>query len=234
MKTILFSLWGLDFYSHGVLLTLGIILATLVALPLARQRQLDNRWLLDNLVYIILFGIVGSRLAYVLIYHKQVTDISQVFAIWQGGLISWGGMVTGLLIILILLHRQKEKIYSWLDVLMVSFLLGVAVSRLGGWLADDVPGVTGSSFLTINGRYPIALIEAGLDFLLFLALLSKFAKVGKGVMFWWGLLGYALIRTILSAWRIEETIWLLKIGQLTGIIVLLISLLGLLKINRER
>ena len=227
-KIILFS-WGkIDFYSHGVFLSLGIIIAGLLTWQLAKKHQLNSRWLADNLVYLILVGLIGGRLGYVLFYPQQITDFWQIFAVWEGGLVSWGAMAAGLIFACLSLIRQKN-LSRWLDVLMVGFLFGLAVARVGGFLAGDVYGVTSNNIIAINNRLPVALIESIFTFGLGLWLLFRFNRFSEGMIFWTGLVGYGILRGLLGFWRVEGSWGTIKFDQIIAIIIIISSLTLLLR-----
>ena len=93
-----FTLFGKDVYWYGVLITLGVVFAFLHAYLRSRQEKgikLDD--LLDVAIWLILLGIVGARLYYVLFTLSEYDTLLDVIAIWNGGLAIYGAIIAGAL-----------------------------------------------------------------------------------------------------------------------------------------
>lgn len=218
-------------YSHGLLIITGVIAGALLCFLLAKRARLETHDLLDNLSTTVLLGIIGARIAYAVVYHDQLSSFWQTFYIWQGGLVSWGGILVGLLVLLLLFRHQNKPIRRWFDIVSISFLLGLAIGRIGCYLAGDLQGKISSSY---PQGFPLALWESGLSFVLFLVLLFVHLKVKNlknSFITVYAVFGYSLIRLIIDGNRIGDKIFLnLNSSQIFAAVVAVILLFYYLRL----
>jgi prolipoprotein diacylglyceryl transferase len=87
------------------------------------------------------FGVLGARL-----YH-DVTSWSEVpdtwwgpFAVWEGGLGIWGGILFGVLAGAVIVHRAGESVTRMMDAVAPGLLVAQAIGRLGNWWNQELFG----------------------------------------------------------------------------------------------
>jgi len=190
----------------------------------AKKYELNRQSLVDNISTIILVGIVGARLTYAIVNHQELESFWQTFYIWQGGLVSWGGFIAGLITTIILLRSQKQPIKPWMDGFALATLLGVAIGRIGCFLAGDIIGKSTSLFP--NG-FPVALSESVLVAVMLVGLFIVKMRIRQrnGMIFIESAFGYSIIRLIIDSFRDEPKILFdLSISQIMAVIVALLTL----------
>jgi len=229
MYPVLFKIGSLTFYSHGLLAVLGIIAGAWFLYYLAKKEKLNREYLFDNLVYSVLFGIVGARLTYFFLYPDQFVRWQEVFFLWNGGMVSYGGFIAGGIAFYLLLKSQKQDIAKWFDLSAIGFSLGLCFGRIGNLLAGEYSGVSTDKF-SIGGVVPVTFYEAILLLLIFALTLLGYRlkkKVGlsKGQLFAVFMILYGLGRFIIDFWR-DEKIALagLSLGQFVSLAVLSLGL----------
>ena len=86
-------------------------------------------------------GIVGARL-----YH-DVTSWNEVpdhwwgpFAVWQGGLGVWGGILFGVLAGAWIVHRSGQSVRLFMDAVAPGLLLAQGIGRIGNWFNQELFG----------------------------------------------------------------------------------------------
>ena len=93
MYPILFKIGPINLYTYGFFLSLGFLVAILVAGREAKRLGLPEEHFYDLCFYIILAAIVGSRLLFVLVSPGPfLQNPLKIFAIWEGGLVFHGGL----------------------------------------------------------------------------------------------------------------------------------------------
>ena len=227
MYPILFRIGKINFYSHGFMIAVGFLVATTVLFWLAKREKLSQDKLFDTIIYVFLIGLISSRITYFIIYYNQFNSWLDIFKFWEGGLVSWGGLIGGFIAAAIILIRQKEKVLKWFDLGTIALLTGWAFGRVGCFLNGCCHGVKSASKLTMHGMVPIQLIESAWVLILAIALflLIKYRLIKNrfdGMIFLLGVGGYCIGRFIIDFWRQEDILFLrLKPGQIASLVVLI-------------
>ena len=229
MYPILFSIGNVNFYTHGLLIAIGSLVGGLVIFYIAKKEQLTTNFLFDLLIFSLFAGVIGARITYVILYYYQVRNWHDMFLIWYGGLVSFGGIIAGFLVAGLILKNKKQNILRWFDIGIIGLLLGWAFGRIGCLLSGDVLGITSVARIAIWGRVPVTLFEsiwsvilAGSLFLLLRYRHKLLQNWGNGIIFYLGLGGYALGRFVIDFFREESVLYILKSGQITSLILLII------------
>lgn len=230
IRPILFQISSFKVYTHGFFLMLGAIFASIVLYWLADRFKYNKSIIFDLIIYTLLFGIIGARITYFILYRSQFESASDLLKIWQGGLVSWGGFILGIIAATIVLKLYKEKILPWLDILLISSLLGLSIGRLGSFLSGELAGVPSQSIFSILGILPITLFESIYNLIIFLTLIVvslKYKNIfSPGILSLNVIMLYSLGRFIIDFWRTEEALALgLSLGQIFSGIVFIVSLI---------
>lgn len=150
--------------THSLLMVIGIAVAYWRLKVFARNQKLSTD-ILDSAVWWgVLGGIISARGLYVLLNIQLYTSIIDVFKVWEGGLVSFGGLLGGLGAAIIFLKRKKQPIIRWLDGGMLYILLGWAIGRIGDLISwGEIGSPTTLPWgLIVNGdvpRHPAQLYE---------------------------------------------------------------------------
>lgn len=224
MYQILFSIGNINFYSYGLFAALAFIVGFCVIEKLYRFKHLNTNNLLDKYFIIIIFSIIFSRLAFFIVYYNHFSNWYEIFYIWQGGLISYGGMIGALLAIL---WKFKINIWQNLDIISIGFLLGTFFWRIGCTLTGEHPTVVSNSWLSIQGHVPVPLLEAvgGLVGFIIAMYVYKKYKLIAGYLFCIVTIYYGLVRLIIDQWRIDNRIGSLTVGQVSGIVLIVLGII---------
>lgn len=138
MRRVLFTIpfgEGLPVFGYGLLLMLGFVSGLLLAIFRARKAGLPKNAVLDVGLIAIAAGVIGARLAFLLIDY-QPTDGGygnwrEWVAVWQGGLTVQGGVALALLAAWIYLRWKNIPVGKMLDVYAPSLALGMGFGRIG-------------------------------------------------------------------------------------------------------
>jgi len=278
MHPILFKIPGLDFpvRSFGVMLAIGFLVGSWILGRLAETRGDDPKGdpaRYSRITVWVLVGVViGARLMYVIVEMARGSAVGQefrssplsIFAVWQGGLVMYGGMFGAIVAGTWCARREKVRVLHAFDLGMVGGFVGQAIGRVGCLLVgDDYGRVVPERFrdlpFPITLRVPEVLPEGSLfgienagevlwatqAWMSVKALIVAFVawQVLKhrryaGQVALWGLLTYAVLRSIVEAFRGDEVrgVWFggtVSTSQLvsaaTGLVVI-----ALLVANRGR
>ena len=123
---------------YGVMLAVGAVAGTWLAARRAEKAGFSRQEVVDVAVYCVLLGVVGARLFYVLehfgYFSSSWRNFLHAFAIWEGGLVYYGGLILAVLYIAYHFMRKdnawEELVKMW-DLAAPSAMAGLAFGRLG-------------------------------------------------------------------------------------------------------
>jgi len=131
MHPILFQFGNVEIRWYGVMIALAFLAGTFLGVREARRKGYDPELIYDLLFYVMLAGIVGARLYYVLVSNPVyfLQHPLDIVAIWRGGLALHGGLLGGLLAGIWFCKKRRLAFWSFADLLTPSVMLGQAVGR---------------------------------------------------------------------------------------------------------
>src|SRR5690606_10110439 len=155
---------------YGLLIALGVLIGAFWALRLCEKRGLDPEKLLDMALWLVIAGVIGARLVYVLTspsaFFGPNGNFIDVFKVWQGGISIHGGVLGVMVAMWFYSRAHKLNMWAYLDTLTPLGALGIMGGRIGnimngtdtgGRLTDWAIGFTwpepGTPFLGAFGRF---------------------------------------------------------------------------------
>lgn len=179
-----FTVLGIDVMWYGVLIGLGFILATLIAMKKAPSHNLDPDLFTDLVIGIIPAAIIGARAYYVIFsWQNYANDWKSIFAVRNGGLAIHGGLIAGFIVAYLICKYKKASYLATIDVAAVVIPLGQAIGRWGNFFNEEAHGVEcdlpWAQIIDGVGYQPTFLYESIWCFLLFLFLMYFDVKLRK-------------------------------------------------------
>jgi len=253
MNPIFLDLGIIQIYWYTVILFVAFLLGGTIALNKAKKEDIDNEFMINFFFYLIPIVIVGARLYYVLFnldyYSNNVIEIVKV---WEGGLAIHGGVIAGLIFTIFYTRRYNIKTLKMFDIMVVSLILGQAIGRWGNFMNSEAYGpITNLETLKnlfipqfiidgmyINGEYyhPTFFYESLWCFIGFIILLI-IGKLNKktGILFSTYLIWYGIGRFLIESLR-QDSLFLgnIKVAQLVSLIYIIVGIITLIKLRKER
>jgi phosphatidylglycerol:prolipoprotein diacylglycerol transferase len=225
-----FVLGPIHLYSYGLLLAAGLLLS----LYLMRHRAAKEGFpqpddCTDIMLAVFVWGFSGARLFYVLQnFSYFAANPLRVFAVWEGGLIFYGGVVASLVGFSITVRMKKLSFWKALDFIAPYTALTQAFGRVGCFLNGccygkpcDLPWAV--HFPQAEGLvHPAQVYEAAYTLVLFAFLLKRSRAVRfEGEISLLYLMLYALGRFLIEFVREPGLTWLgLTHNQWTSIVII--------------
>jgi len=131
---ILFHLGSFPVHSYGVMIALAFLAGLWTAMRRARREKISGDTIGDVTLWLMLGGIVGARAVYVATYWQDQFaggKFSEIFAIWNGGLVYYGGLIGATLAGMIYVGWKRLPLWKIADVLAPSIALGSVFGRIG-------------------------------------------------------------------------------------------------------
>ncbi|MGE4357669.1 MAG: prolipoprotein diacylglyceryl transferase [Candidatus Omnitrophota bacterium] len=183
MYPIIFQIGPVSIYSYGLMLALAFIISTTLAKKRAEREGFSSDLIVNLAVYLLLGGIIGARIVYVIYNYEEFKDqFIQIFMIQRGGLCYYGALIGGFIGGIIFLKKYKLPFSKTADFVSPYIALGQAIGRIGCFLRGCCYGKETSFFLRIRFpdevvyRHPTEIYACILNFLIFLILRHLYRK----------------------------------------------------------
>jgi phosphatidylglycerol:prolipoprotein diacylglycerol transferase len=200
---------------YGVLVALGFLAGLWTAGRRAPLANVSGDTIMDLGPWLILGGIVGARVLFVISYWKENfadQPFSEVFMIQKGGLVFYGGLIGAVLVALVYIYWKKLPVWKTGDILAPSIPLGYVFGRLGCLMNGCCYGRACDMPWAIHfppehethgqGVHPTQIYDSLLNLVLYLSLAWLFRRRKfDGQVFATYLVGYALIRSFVEMFR---------------------------------
>jgi prolipoprotein diacylglyceryl transferase len=127
---------------YGLMLLLAI--AAAIWLTGIRWVARGGDWdlVLRVAVWGVAFGIIGARAYHDVTSWNQVSSPKWkgIFAVWQGGLGVWGGILLGCLAGAVVVRLSGARIRDFMDAVAPGLLLAQGIGRWGNWFNQELYG----------------------------------------------------------------------------------------------
>ena len=258
MHPVVFKTGWFSVYSFGFMLALSFLLGIYLSSYRARRIGVEPHHILDLSVYLIISGVVGSRLLYVAFHLEEYRNPIDVFALWQGGATLYGGFLLAVFAGWVFSRRRNIGFLLLGDIIGPAIPLGVMLTRIGCFLSgccygkdttwacgvrfppDSPAGAYARQLAAERGTeivslHPTQLYDAffGLATLvLILGVQNKLAK--RGATFGLTLLCYGAFRFIVDLFRVyEENMRLGDVFNLNQLVSVVFVAVGVLLLSRR-
>lgn len=172
--TILFRFGNIQVHLLGVMVAVGFLAGAYTAVRLAERKGYDKEKVTDLLLYMLLGGLAGARMLYVLQnvgYYLQ--HPLSILSVHQGGLSFHGAVFGGAAVVLAHCRKRRISFLRFADTLVPGLALGYAIGRIGCDIYGNVTRVPWG--VAVNGitRHPVQLYSALAGYLIFILLLER-------------------------------------------------------------
>src|SRR5262245_10072121 len=128
---------GIPIHGFGVMLFITFIVCVWVLGRLAAKwgSNLPRERVQDLVIVVFVGGLLGARITYMIQYN---VPWQHIFRIWEGGIVLYGGIITGMLAFLAFHHYFLKgagvSLWKLADVAGPALALGIALGRIGCFL----------------------------------------------------------------------------------------------------
>ena len=142
------ELGPLHLKTFGFMVALGVLLGAWIAAAYGERFGISRDETYRTATWMVLAGLIGSRLTWAITHTDQIHSPVDVIAIWQGGIQFSGGFIFALVVGLPF-FRKWSRIQRWqvLDGYALGLALGLAIGRIGCYSVGEHFGRTSNFFL---------------------------------------------------------------------------------------
>jgi len=245
----LFGIKGFNIAWYGVIISFGMLLGVVLASYRAKSKGYKSDLILDFILIALPVAIICARLYYVVFDWEAYADNPlKIFAIREGGLAIYGGVIGGMIAAIIFSKINKFPLLKLVDLAIPSLVLGQVIGRWGNFMNQEAYGelITNPKLQFFPyGVYIHAIsewhqatffYESMWNLLLFVLLLVIAWKTKKdGIMLATYFIGYGLGRFIIEGFR-TDSLYLfgnIKVSQLLSLLLVICGVI-LLTLIRKR
>jgi phosphatidylglycerol---prolipoprotein diacylglyceryl transferase len=134
MHPIAFKLGALSIHWYGVMVALGFLAGLWTAGRRGLHAGIAAEKVIDLGPWLIIGAIVGARTLYVISYWSEFfagKPAWESFAVWQGGLVYYGGLIGASLACILYVRLKKLPLWKVADIFAPSIALGCVFGRIG-------------------------------------------------------------------------------------------------------
>jgi phosphatidylglycerol---prolipoprotein diacylglyceryl transferase len=229
-----FNIGPINIHFYGILIMLGVVAATVLALRRAHLYNQDPEQAWEILPWLLIGGIIGARIWHILTppasmveqgitTYYYLTHPLDALAIWKGGLGIPGAVIGGGLAVFIYARRHKLSFLTWTDIIAPGLALAQAIGRWGNFVNQELYGAPSNlpwaifidpayrlpGYKDVAYYQPLFLYESIYDLLIMGALLITEKRYGKrlktGYLFQFYLILYPVGRFLLEFLRLDPS-----------------------------
>lgn len=231
MLPVLTRIFGIPIYSYGLFLALAFLVCIILILRRAIHTGIAPHHILDLSLYIIISGIIGARLLYVILnLDYYIMHPVEIILLNKGGLVFYGGFILALITGILFIRKRKLPIWDIANIVILYLPLGQAIGRIGCFLngccygrpTNSMFGVQFPEYSFTAGQFvhPTQIYSALIDVLIFLIL--GFTARHRIIYY---MFLYGVARFLLEYFRADNipVFYGLNVPQIISIILVLIS-----------
>ena len=247
MNRILFELGPITIYWYSVTMLLAVLTGIYLATQESKKQSMFS-FISDLVTYVIIFGIIGARLYYVIFnFDNYKHNLLSIFKIWEGGIAIYGAIIGGLLAIVYLARKREQSIIKTTDIIVPGLILAQSIGRWGNFFNGEAHGTEVSleyleklhlpNFIIegmhIDGTYyhPTFLYESIWCLLGFIILIiiRKLTKRKDGIMTFSYFIWYGIGRLFIEGLR-TDSLYLgsFRISQLVSLFLIITGIIGII------
>lgn len=251
MFPVIFQIGDFTVYTYGFFVAVGVLAAIFFARYEARRVGVDPDRIMDLCFYLVIAAILGSRLFFVILNLDYFMAAPlDIFKIWSGGLVFYGGFIAAFATALALIRAYRLPLGKTADIAALSLPLGHFLGRLGCFSAGCCYGETCELPWAVSFAHPESLAplhtplhptqlySAAANLFIFLVLFAfrkhrRFA--GQLLLFY--LVLYGVLRSIVEIFRGDDRgahiFNIFSVSQVLGLSVACFSIAALVMIRRN-
>lgn len=222
------SIGSFCIYFYGIIIAAGLLLAIIYGVRNGKRLDIDPDTIYDLVIWGVIAAVICARLYYcVFNWSSYAANPAKIFAIRDGGLAIYGGIIGAIIAVWIRCRMKKISIFPALDIMSFGLLIGQLIGRWGNFFNREAFGYETDIFcrmgLTLGNTttyvHPTFLYESLWNLVGFVALhfYSKKHRKYKGQFFILYVFWYGLGRAWIEGMR-SDSLWLvpdvIRVSQL--------------------
>jgi phosphatidylglycerol:prolipoprotein diacylglycerol transferase len=236
---------------YAILVLTGFLVAYLLSKHNFKKAGYDPKIVTDLLFGILIFGVIGTRVWFILFSDPAwyFADITRIFR--GDGLAIQGGLIFGAAYSYYFARKHKINFLHLADMVLPNVLIAQAIGRWGNFLNQEAYGrIVSENFyrffpdffsdlMFINGAYrePTFLYESitnVLGWVLIVLVIKRLKFIKRGDLMASYLIWYGATRFVIEGFRVDNLMFMgLRMSQIISIAFIALGLLGIFGLYRK-
>jgi len=141
MNRVFVTVGPFTIYWYSILILVAVIIGYQLILNYSKKLQYKTSALIDMMMYLVIWAIIGARIYYVVFNFSAYQDnLLEIFMLWKGGLAIYGAIIAGAIYIYYYCKKHDIQFIRVLDIFSLSLLLGQAIGRWGNFFNSEAYG----------------------------------------------------------------------------------------------
>ena len=141
MSRVALDLGFIQIYWYSIMIALGLFVGVSMILMEAKKQKMSEDDFVNLVFGIVLWGIIGARLYYVLFNFEQYSgNLLEILEIWNGGLAIHGALLFGGIFSIYYTKKQNMNFAKSMDIVAVGVIIGQAIGRWGNFFNQEAYG----------------------------------------------------------------------------------------------
>ena len=252
MHPILLKIGFVTIYTYGFFVAVAFFMALRFIKKEAIRLGENPEKIMDLSFYVLIAGVLGARIVYIFtVPHAFLSNPLEIFKIWNGGLVFYGGFIGAFCTLLFFVKKNKVSLLKYLDIYAPAIALGHFFGRLGCFSAGCCYGRQCDYFWSVvflnpdslapNGvaLHPTQLYSAFANILIFIFLyFFRYRKRFNGQVFFLYVFIYGIIRSVIETFRGDYRGYIIfksfSLSQTLGIGFSICALIMLIILSRKK
>jgi len=252
---IAFGVLGYQIRWYGIFMFLAILGGMFLVKYLAKRfyREYSEDFLIDLSLVLVVSGIVGARLYYVLMdFGYYLRHPLEMFAVWQGGLSIHGAIIGAVIAGGVFVRKNGFSFLKTADLFTFGLVFGQMIGRWGNFFNSEAFGLPcdlpWKLYIPFESRplgyifydyfHPAFLYESLCSLIILIILLCLrfwFKEIKAGTIFFLYLVLYSCVRIVIETIRIDSVLSFgpFHIAHIVSGVLILAGISGLIFVNRK-
>jgi len=221
---LLFQIGSIKVYTWGFIVAIGFLISYWVLSKLGSDSHAENLFFLS-----LIFGLIGSRVLYILGHLGEFFSFWDYFFVWKGGLDWSGGLFLGIFVSYIYIKTHDLEFLKYADKLIIPLVVGFLIGRFacligdGGHVGKETSFFLGAMVNGVTRHYTALYSILFLSLLLFVLYKLNNKQYFDGFLFSFYLISYGVFRFFMDYLRIDPVYLGLTFAQYFAILSVLLG-----------
>jgi prolipoprotein diacylglyceryl transferase len=241
------ELGPLTVHYYGIAIAIGVLIAITVVRKRYEAMGGDPELADRVCLWTVGLGFVGARIGYVLPrLDRFAGDPLSAFAVWEGGLVFFGGLFAGTVAAVVLIRRWGGDLPAFADAVAPAIPLAQAFGRWGNYFNQELFGTSTDlpwaleierGGVIVDTVHPTFLYEmlGNLVIVAALIVIGRRTSLRRGSLMFAYAMGYGVLRFLMELIRTDERAFtfILTANAWVSVLVFAIGLAGIIWWNRR-